>query len=167
MMRFLLSALLLATPAAAAFQDLSALDVQIAAALGVPAAPVDRRLRLAACPQAPVVEPGLAGTVTVRCPAVGWRLRVLVPAGVATAPQAQAGFAPAAFVPRLRAEPVVRRGDPVQMSVETANFSVTLEAVAETDGAPGDRIRVRSDEKGGPRTAEVVEAGRVRIAGFK
>ena len=168
MTRLPLLALLLATPAFAAFQDLALLDTQVAAALGAgigqpggASAPIDRRLKLAACPQAPAVEPGPAGTVTVRCAPLGWRLRVLTSGGSVASATAQ----PAAF--HARAEPVVRRGDPVQMTVETASFAVTLEAVAEQDGAPGDRIRIRTDEKSGPRMAQVVDAGQVRIAGFK
>lgn len=162
----LLAVLLVATPARAAFQDLAALDRAVAGALGAgigepggAAAPVDRRLRLAACPAAPVVQPGQPGTVTVRCVPLGWRLSVLT-GGTASA-ASPVGFA------RVRAEPVIRRGDPVEMSVETDSFAVSVEAVAEQDGAPGDRIRVRTEEKGGPRLAQVVEAGRVTIAGFK
>ena len=169
MTRIPLFALLLAAPAAAAFQDLSALDRQVAIRLGADvgapggaAGPIDRRLRLAACPQAPVVEPGVAGTVTVRCAALGWRLRVLTNGG-AGAPAEAAAFAS----PRMQARPVIRRGDPVQMSVETDNFAITVEAVAEQDGAPGDRIRVRTDQKSAPRMAQVVDAGRVTIAGYR
>ena len=171
MTRIPLLALLLATPATAAFQDLTALDRQVAIKLGADvgepggaAGPIDRRLRLAACPQAPLVEPGLAGTVTVRCAALGWRLRVLTNGG-AVAPVAASGTPFSA--PRLHAQAVIRRGDPVQMSVETESFAITLEAVADQDGAPGDRIRVRTDEKSGPRMAQVVDAGRVTIAGFR
>lgn len=157
--------------AAPAFQDLSALDRQVAIALGADigqpggaAAPIDRRLKLAACPAAPVVEPGMAGTVSVRCAPLGWRVRVLTGGGAAATPAA--GFA------RVRAEPVVRRGDPVEMTVETDQFAVTVEAVADQDGAPGDRIRVHTDGKGSgpgnaPRLAQVVDAGRVTIAGFR
>ena len=163
----LLAAVITAAPAEAAFQDLSALDRQVAIALGADTgqpggavAPIDRRLKLAACPEAPVVEPSLSGSVSVRCAPLGWRVRVLTGAGGA-APAQGAGFS------RIHAEPVIRRGDPVEMSVEADGFAVTVEAIADQDGAPGDRIRVRTDEKGGPRMAQVVDAGRVTIAGFK
>ena len=159
--------LLFATPArpAITFQDTTLLDRQVAAALGAgigepggAANAIDQRLKLAPCP-AVTVEPALGGAATVRCAALGWRLRV---------PITRSASAPAAVAERaIRAEPVVRRGDPVEMAVETGAFTVSMQAVAEQDGAPGERIRVRADAKSAPRYAEVVDAGRVRIAGFK
>lgn len=148
------------------FQDLDALDRKVAISLGADigapggaANPIDRRLRLAACADT-VVEPPVGGAATVRCPSLGWRLRV---------PLVRGGGAPAgsAMPSRVRAEPVVRRGDPVEMQVATGGFTVSLQAIAEQDGAPGDRIRVRADSKSAPRMAEVVDAGQVRIPGFK
>jgi flagella basal body P-ring formation protein FlgA len=156
-------ALALAVPA---FQDLTALDRVVAIALGADigqpggaTTPIDRRLKLAACPQAPVVEPGIAGSVSVRCAPLGWRVRVVTGGG------ALAAAAPG--LSRVRAAPVIRRGDPVQMTVETDEFAISVEAIADQDGAPGDRIRVRTDDKGGPRMAQVVDAGRVTIAGYR
>jgi flagella basal body P-ring formation protein FlgA len=150
------------------FQDLDALDRKVAISLGADigapggaANPIDRRLRLAPCADA-VVEPPIGGAATVRCPSLGWRLRVplMRGGGSSTATGSSA-------VARVRAEPVVRRGDPVEMLVSTGAFTVSLQAIAEQDGAPGDRIRVRADAKSAPRMAEVVDAGQVRIPGFK
>jgi len=156
----------LALAAAPAFQDLATLDRVVAIALGADigqpggaVAPIDRRLKLAACPAAPVVEPGIAGSVSVRCAPLGWRVRVVTGGGSVAA--ASPGFS------RVHAAPVVRRGDPVQMTVETDEFAISVEAIADQDGAPGDRIRVRTDDKGGPRMAQVVDAGRVTIAGYR
>lgn len=147
------------------FQDLDVLDRKIAISLGADigqpggaATGVDRRLRLAPC-ASPEVEPPIGGAVAVRCPSLGWRVRVPLVRGVSAA---TAGAAP-----RVRAEPVVRRGDPVEMQVATGAFTVSLQAIAEQDGAPGDRIRVRADSKSPPRIAEVVDIGQVRIPGFK
>jgi flagella basal body P-ring formation protein FlgA len=158
--------LLITTGASAAipgFQDLDALDRKIAVSLGADigepggaANGIDRRLRLAPC-AAPEVEPALGGAITVRCPELGWRVRVPLTRGTTAAAAGQ----------RTRAEPVVRRGDPVEMLVATGAFTVSLQAVAEQDGAPGDRIRVRADAKSPPRIAEVVDSGQVRIPGFK
>jgi flagella basal body P-ring formation protein FlgA len=67
----------------------------------------------------------------------------------------------------VKVAPVVRKGDPVQLSVDTGSFSVTTEAVAQEDGAPGDRIRVKSDPKAPVMIAEVVDAGQVRLPGYK
>jgi flagella basal body P-ring formation protein FlgA len=164
--------LLAATSAGAAvpgFQDLDALDRKVAISLGADigapggaANPIDRRLRLAPCADA-LVEPPVGGAATVRCPSLGWRLRVpLVRGGGGIAASAASPVAA-----RVRAEPVVRRGDPVEMQVATGGFTVSLQAIAEQDGAPGDRIRVRADSKSAPRMAEVVDAGQVRIPGFK
>jgi flagella basal body P-ring formation protein FlgA len=66
-----------------------------------------------------------------------------------------------------KATPLVRKGDPVELFVETGSFSVSTNTVAQEDGAMGDRIRVRSDPKAPVMIAEVVDGGRVRVPGFK
>src|SRR5690606_13006388 len=65
------------------FQDLEMLGRRLAAALGAkfggpggPRTQLDRRLRLAACPQPATIEEPAMGAVTVRCVAHGWRIRV-------------------------------------------------------------------------------------------
>ena len=72
-----------------------------------------------------------------------------------------------------RAEPVIRRGDQVQLVALTRSFSVSTFGVAEQDGAPGDRIRVRrevGDRRGETGTSriigEVLPDGRVALPGF-
>jgi flagella basal body P-ring formation protein FlgA len=67
----------------------------------------------------------------------------------------------------VQQEPVIRRGDPVELAAGDASFRVTSEVIAEQDGAPGDRIRVRADRKSPPMMAEVVSAGKARLPGFK
>src|SRR4029079_19276639 len=64
------------------FQDLDALDSQIAAGLadGAAAVPIDRRIKLANWPQHPEIPNVAGGAVAVRCPALGWRIRVSVKA---------------------------------------------------------------------------------------
>ena len=163
----LLSACAAAPLSAQGFENLDRLDIRVAAALGAnvgapggPAAPLDRRLRLAACPQpAEIGEPAL-GAVTIRCQPLGWRLRVpLVAAPPAQAP-AQAAAAP------VRAAPVVRRGDQVELVAISASFTVSTLAVAEQDGAPGDRIRVRTERRTAPVIGLVLDDGRVALPGF-
>ncbi|MFS0737606.1 flagellar basal body P-ring formation chaperone FlgA [Sphingomonas sp. 1P06PA] len=153
--------LLAAVPAAATpFQDLDAIEVQVTAALGAgigepggPAAPIDRRLKLAACPQPLSVEPPAMGAVAVRCAAIGWRIRVpLVRQEVA---------APAEIV---RQVPVVRRGEQVEITARARGFSVSTQGTAQADGAPGERIRVKTDGKTPIILAEVVGPGEVRVA---
>lgn len=161
MIRLLGPALLLAAVPAAAnpFQDLDAIEVQLQAALGAaigqpggPAGPIDRRLKLAACPQPLSVEPPALGAVAVRCPAIGWRIRVpLVRQEIA---------APAEIV---RQEPVVRRGELVEIVARARGFSVSTQGTAQADGIPGARIRVKTDGKSPLILAEVVGPGEVRV----
>lgn len=159
-----LSALILPIQAQAqtgAFENIDTLEARVVAALGVeigapggPIAPIDRRLKLARCPAPATIDPPALGALAIRCEAIGWRIRV---------PMTRVAAAPAA----AKAEPVVRKGDPVELFVETGTFSVSTEAIAQEDGAMGDRIRVKSDPKSPVMIAEVVDDGRVRLPGYK
>ncbi|HEX8447361.1 MAG TPA: flagella basal body P-ring formation protein FlgA [Sphingomonas sp.] len=174
-----LSVLSLSTAAGAeTFQDLAAVERAVVIAAGAdigdpggPVAPVDRRLKLAQCPKL-AVDPVWMNALTVRCPAIGWRLRVpLSPGGRPTETAAMAASTPTAmqavsYRPAPRAEPVIRRGDPVDLIAGSDSFQVSTAAVAQEDGAPGGRIRVKTDGKAGIILAEVVGEGRVRISGF-
>lgn len=162
--------LFLALLAAPAFQNLDAVEraVVIAAGadIGAPGGPVtaiDRRLKLAACPQV-TADPPYQNAITVRCPAIGWRLRVPLTRG---AEPADAAVRQAGYARPERAEPVIRRGDPVDLEAGSGSFVVSTQAVAQEDGAPGARIRVKSEGKSAIILAEVVDFGRVRIFGFK
>jgi flagella basal body P-ring formation protein FlgA len=174
----ILAAGLSATPAAGqSFQSIAAVEQQVVAALGAPighpggpARAIDKRLKLSACPAPVIVEPIVMGAVTVRCQQIGWRLRVPVLQGgggnaaAAAAPGSLPANSPA---PRAaRAEPIIRRGDPVSLVVTTGSFTVSRQAVAEQDGAPGDRIRVRTEPRKPPIVGQVLPDGRVAMAGF-
>jgi len=168
--RLLWLAAALAAPAAAqSFENLELLDSRIAAALGAgigepggATSPVDRRLRLAACPQpVEIAEPAM-GAVTLRCQPLGWRIRVpLVSGGQASA---QASGTPAA--PAARPAPIIRRGDQVELVAISNGFTVSTLAVADQDGAPGDRIRVRTEHRTAPFIGQVLADGRVALPGF-
>lgn len=161
------------------FENLDRIDSLVTMTVGAnmgqpggPVAPVDRRLKLAACPQVPNVDGPVFGAAIVKCDALGWRIRVpLVPGGAAAAALAptpvQARMATARQVPATQKLMVVRRGDPVELVAGGANFSVSRQMVADEDGAPGDMIRVREDKKSPPVIAQVVEIGVVRISSFK
>lgn len=161
---FLLGAMLLPCAAqaqTASFENINMLEARVTAALGAdigtpggPSAPIDRRLKLARCPTPATIDPPALGAIAIRCEAIGWRIRVPLQ-HVANAPTT------------AKAEPVVRKGDPVELAVETASFSVSTNAIAQEDGAIGERIRVRSDPKAPVMIAEVVEGGRVRLPGYK
>ena len=166
-----LAAALTAPAAAQSFENLEMLDSRIAAALGAgigepggAASPVDRRLRLAACPQpVEIAEPAM-GAVTVRCQPLGWRIRVPLTAGGQAS--AQAATAQAATAPAVRAAPIIRRGDQIQLVAISNGFTVSTVAVADQDGAPGDRIRVRTEHRPAPVIGQVLADGRVALPGF-
>lgn len=164
--------LALAAPAAAAggFEDVGALEDRLVLALdakigqpGGPAAPIDRRLKLNACPTRAEIDPPALGAIAIRCPALGWRIRV---------PLLRDPAAVQAAVPRAtpvaqrveRPAPVIRRGDQVELVASRPGFSISAQAIAQDDGAPGDRVRVRLDPKGNPIYAEVVDRGLVKIS---
>lgn len=159
-----------ATAQAQMFENLDRLDSIVAMTVGAnvgqpggAVAPVDRRLKLAACPDMPQVSGPVFGAAMIECKPIGWRIRVpLVPGGaVAATPQAIARTAPA------HREIIVKRGDPVQLVAGGEAFSVSRMMVADEDGAVGDMIRVREDRKSSPVLAQVAESGMVRAPGFK
>jgi flagella basal body P-ring formation protein FlgA len=151
------------TANAQGFEDIGMLEMRLTAALGAgvgqaggPSRPIDRRLKLAPCPQPASFEPPALGAATIRCEPLGWRIRVPL---VRTAAAAQA--------PGERAEPIVRKGDQVELTASSGSFTVSTVAVAEQDGALGDRIRVRSEGRKGAVIGVVTEDGRVSLPGFK
>ncbi len=100
------------------------------------------------------------GAVTVRCQPVGWRIRVPL------TPGSSAQTAAPAAARAARAEPVVRRGDQVELVAMTRSFTVSTTGVAEQDGAPGDRIRVRRENNQTRVIGQVMADGRVSLPGF-
>ena len=165
----LLALLAVPLPALAqGFENLEMLDNRVAAALGAnigepggATTPIDRRLRLQACPQPVEIGEPMAGAVAVRCIPLGWRIRVSI---VASAETRQ--VASAAQVRQERAEPVVRRGDQVELVAIAAGFTVSTLATADQDGAAGDRIRVRTERRSAPVIGQVLPDGRVALPGF-
>ena len=164
------------------FENLDRIDSLVAMTVGAnlgepggPAAPVDRRLRLAACPTTPSVEGPIFGAAMVKCDALNWRIRVPLVAGSAAAasgplPRTATTYGAANRftrpAPAVAKEAVVRKGDPVQLMAGNAAFSVSRMMVADEDGALGEMIRVREDKKSAPIFAQVVEMGVVRVPGF-
>ncbi|MPT49263.1 MAG: flagellar protein [Sphingobium sp.] len=160
------------------FENLDRLDSLVAmtvgAAIGEPggaSAPVDRRLKLTACPQLPEVNGPVFGAAMVECKTLGWRIRVPLRAGGAAGASAVPASAQRSggFVRPAAAEvktAVVRKGDPVQLVAGGGSFTVSRLMVADEDGGPGDMIRVREDRKSAPILAQVVEIGVVRVPGI-
>ncbi|MBS0504482.1 MAG: flagella basal body P-ring formation protein FlgA [Proteobacteria bacterium] len=126
---------------------------------GGPVAPVDKRLRLAACASSPEFtwRSDAHDAIVIRCPeANGWRIFVSVrplPAAVQA-------------VAQVKVEPVIRRGDPVTIEAGQGSFSVSSDGVAMTDAVPGARVQIRVDGAKGPVQAIAVEAGRATLPGW-
>lgn len=134
------------------FEDLNVLQARIGAFLGQNGAdasqvqPLDERLRLARCPQPATIDMAVRGELVVRCPTIGWRLRV--PVVVPIAAQAQI---------------VIRRGDNVELAVGGSGFSVVSNAIAMEDGREGGFVRVKSPTGTSTVTGRVAGPGKVAI----
>lgn len=148
MQKYLLPFALLAAPLSAQqFEDVAALDAQVAAVTAA-AQPVDRRLRLARCPEGVTVDPPALGAVALRCKSLGWRIRVPL------AQAAQTETAP---------EIVIRRGDVVELISSGDGFEVSTQGTAIEDGHAGKGIRVKSPTTAGIIAGTVTAAGVVQI----
>ena len=150
-MRLLILAAALTATAAHAepgFQDLTALDRQIAEATGGRAEPIDRRLRLQACTDA--ISISADGPMpSVRCGANGWRIALRVNGGFA------ANNAPIA----------IRRGDEVSITIEGNGFDITGSGIAMDDGREGGTVRVKTSTTGTPVSVRVTGPGTASLKG--
>ena len=170
--RFALPVLALAAPLPAlaqGFENLEMLDNRVAAALGAnigepggATTAIDRRLRLQACPQPVEIGEPIAGALAVRCTPLGWRIRVSIVPSSESRQMARAS----APTRQERAEPIIHRGDQVELVAIAQGFSVSTLATADQDGAPGDRIRVRTERRTATVIGQVLEDGRVALPGF-
>lgn len=154
-----LAACMLASPAdAAQLESLDLLETRIVTTLGAgigepggPAAPVDRRLKLAACTGTREIAVPRPATAVVRCTAPAWRIYVpLVPL-----PKAASGVEELA--------PAIRKGEQVDLVASGEGFTVSTVAVAEQDGMIGGSIRVRLAPRSTPLTVRVLGPGRAAI----
>lgn len=139
------------------WQTIDVLTAMVASALGRTATPVDRRIKLARCPEQASVTAIDANALAVRCASLGWRLRVPM-SGPANAAPASTGFSrPAASAP------VIRRGDNVRVTIDTESFSVSYAAVAAEDGRVGETIALRGNDAKSSLSARVIGPGRARL----
>ena len=120
--------LLLAAATPAAYEDLELLDDRVLSVAPQSTA-IDKRLKLAECPDDPIIAPPVGGSVIVRCPALGWRLRVPVKQSVAADPSGEA---------------VIRKGELVECVSGGPGFSVSTMMLALDDAAAGQSVRVKS-----------------------
>lgn len=127
---------------------------------GGPIAPIDRRLRLAACASSPEFtwRSDARDAIVIRCPeANGWRIFVSVKAQP---------FSPAVRPAAVKVEPVIRRGDPVTLEAGQGSFSVSADGIAMSDAAPGGRLQVKVDGAKMPVQAIAVDTGRATLPGW-
>lgn len=164
----------LAAPANGGFQSTEMLDTIVAQFTGKAQgdqggarAPVDKRLKLAAC-AAPQLQwrDDTRDTVVIRCMTPEWRIFVPVNAVPRPKPAPVAPVAAPVAPAPVKIEPVVRRGDPVTLEAGSPGFSITREGVAMNDAAPGARLMVKVDAKKPPIQALAVEPGRARLPGW-
>jgi flagellar basal body P-ring formation protein FlgA len=129
--------LLLAISSPPAFEDLELLDRRVTA-IAPQAGPIDKRLKLAQCPEDAIIAPPVGGSVIVRCPELGWRLRVPVKPSPAMIESKEA---------------VIRKGEMVECVSGGSGFAVSTMMIALDDAAAGQPVRVKS-----PTSAIVVTA---------
>lgn len=133
------------------FQDLDALDARIAAALGGTgtAVSIDHRIKLAACPEEPQISPVAAGALSVRCPSLGWKIRVAVSGASDAEPSSV---------------PLVHRGDTIEVVAAGSGYSASSVGTALDEGRAGSQVRVKIPTSTAPLAATVARAGVVTIS---
>lgn len=136
------------------WQTIDMLTQAVASATGRTATPVDRRIKLARCPEQASVTAIDAQTLAVRCASLGWRVRVPMSGPASATP---AGFATPSSAP------VIRRGDTVRVTLESETFSVSYSAIANQDGRVGDSIALRGNDPKTILSAIVTGPGRARL----
>lgn len=165
-------AMVLPAPAVAqALQNLGEIDILVAATMGAEVGQpggaktlVDRRLKLKACPVALEVTGPDMGAAAVRCPSLGWRIRV--PLDLAAEPgQAIASRAAQQRTQAGLGQAAVKRGEPILLTVDRPMFSLSRVMIADKDGRVGEVIPVRDEPKGKPIFVRIVEPGRATILG--
>lgn len=139
------------------WQTIDMLTQTVASAMGRTAVPIDRRIKLARCPEQASVTAIDAQTLAVRCASLGWRLRVAMSGPAGTAPAVAALARPASA-------PAIRRGDNVRISVEAESFSVSYSAIAAEDGRVGETIALRGSDPKTMLSAVVTGPGRARLS---
>ena len=141
-----------AATAGSSYQDLDALDARIRASIPASgtAIPIDRRIKLAPCPDEPEISGPVAGAVAVRCLALGWKIRVAV--------------MDASAAGTIAAPLLVHRGDAIEIVAQGPGYSVTSVGTALEEGPAGASIRVKIPTSPSPLAAVVARAGVASIS---
>ncbi len=151
-----LASALMLMAGSSSLEDLTELDRRISAIVeptGSKARPIDKRIRLARCPQVATIDYASETSLAVRCQPLGWRIRVNLMQLSQPAHISSGRPAPQAIV--------IRRGESVEFRAKGAGFSVTITAVAMENGRLGDHIRVKSPTSKTPVSARVAGKGLV------
>ncbi|WOE74754.1 flagella basal body P-ring formation protein FlgA [Alterisphingorhabdus coralli] len=158
------------------FQDHDILDALVAARLGSEIgqpggalAPVDRRLKLAQCPQTPKVSDDGTDAAIVRCDALGWRIRVPINVSAQNS-RVRATSSSSARTISARYNPAqnmiaIRRGEPVRLSIRKRGFSLSRMMIADRNGRIGEVIPVRADRRESPIMVRVTDVGEASLMG--
>ncbi|WP_375428731.1 flagella basal body P-ring formation protein FlgA [uncultured Sphingomonas sp.] len=166
--------LLLAAPAlATSFQNTAALDRAVAGFTahatgeeGGARMPVDPRLKLAGCPTVALSwRTPAQDAVVVACSGPDWR--IFVPVKRSAPVTGAAVPAVGRPVAAARAQPVIRRNDPVVIEAGSPGFSISREGIAMADAVPGARFLVRVADAKAPVQAIAVEPGRATLPGWR
>jgi flagellar basal body P-ring formation protein FlgA len=129
-------------------EDVADLDRRLAVATNARAVALDRRLRLAKCPEPLAIETQRFDAVSVGCASLGWKIRVPLARLLARETQA---------------EPVIARGDAVEIIYEDAEFAASTTGVAVDDGAVGETIHVKITSSAAAIAGRVSGPGEVKI----
>ena len=115
---------------------------------------IDRRLKLAACPELPVIERRSPALAIIRCEPLNWRISVPLKLVDNAANRYTSG------------RNVVDRGQPVLLVVRKNGFVVTRQMIAGKRGQVGDVIPVRTSRRSPPILAEIIGPGRVSVPSY-
>src|SRR3546814_17894749 len=121
--------------------------------MGRTAAPVDRRIKLQRGPEQATITAIDAQTLAVRCPSLGWRVRVPMAGGADAASGLVPYAAPANYA--RPAAPEIHRGDNVRVSIETESFAIHYSATAPEEGRVGDTTHMLGTDTTDRLSAEV------------
>jgi flagella basal body P-ring formation protein FlgA len=110
------------------WQNLDAVDAAVTASLGEGsnARPADKRIKLTRCDAALSVSAPVAGSVTVACESIGWRIRL-----------------PVVMAASVAGPLMMRKGDPVSVVTGSSGISASIMGIADGEGRLGDRMRVK------------------------
>jgi len=115
---------------------------------------VDPRLDIPACPNPIHID--WRGedrrALLATCPATSWRLVLPVSGGPSVVG---------------RSAPLIRRGEPVTVEAAGPGYAIRIDAVAQGDGWPGERLMVKNLRSGALVPVDVEEGGALLLSGSR